>query len=126
MPDRVLGALTGANFAHLATLRRDGSPHNSTMWVSTDGTNVFFNTAEGRAKLANMRHDPRVSVSLYDDESPYQPITIQGEVIDISTEGADAHIDELASTYLGVDAYPYRSPGEVRVKVTVRPTSIIS
>jgi hypothetical protein len=41
-------------------------------------------------------------------------------VVDITTAGADAHIDWLAYKYLGVDSYPKRRPGEVRIRVTVR------
>ena len=31
------------------TLRSDGSPHNTVVWVDVDGDTVLFNTAEGRA-----------------------------------------------------------------------------
>jgi hypothetical protein len=41
-------------------------------------------------------------------------------VVDVSTDGADAHIDSLAKKYMGVDKYPMRSEGEVRIRVTVR------
>jgi len=41
-----------------------------------------------------------------------------------STEGADAHIDGLAKKYLGVDEYPYRQPGEQRIKFVVAPDRI--
>ena len=33
---------------------------------------------------------------------------------------ADAHTDSLAKKHLGVDTYPMRTPGEVRVKYRVR------
>ena len=39
---------------------------------------------------------------------------------DVTTDGADAHIDALAKKYLGVDSYPMRREGEVRVRITVR------
>ena len=35
-------------------------------------------------------------------------------------ERADAHIDALAKTYLGVDSYPFRRAGERRVTVRIR------
>ena len=44
--------------------------------------------------------------------------------MDITTDGADAHIDELAQKYLGVESYPFRQPGQVRVKVTIAPEHI--
>jgi hypothetical protein len=38
---------------------------------------------------------------------------------EITEEGADAHIDALAKTYLGADTYPFRRPGEQRLTVRV-------
>ena len=40
----------------------------------------------------------------------------EGEVVDITEQGADEHIDALAKKYLGKDKYPFRQPGEVRVR----------
>ncbi len=37
----------------------------------------------------------------------------------ITAEGADEHIDALAQTYLGVDSYPFRRPGEQRLIVQI-------
>jgi len=42
-------------------------------------------------------------------------------VVEITEEGADAHIDKMAKKYLGVDKYPYGQPGEVRVLYKVKP-----
>jgi hypothetical protein len=47
-------------------------------------------------------------------------VALRGTVTGITTEGADAHIDALAKKYLGVDAYPMRREGEVRITVRVR------
>ncbi len=124
LPDQLKGVLDGANFAHLATVNRDGSPHVTAMWVERAGDHIAFNTAEGRRKLANVRRDPLVSISIFAAEQPYQPFTIQGRVVDITPEGADAMIDRLAGKYLGVDEYPYRGPGEVRVSLSVEPLHV--
>ena len=40
----------------------------------------------------------------------------------ITEQGADASIDALAKRYMGVDRYPNRKPGEVRVLYRIRPT----
>ena len=47
-------------------------------------------------------------------------VAFRGTVIDVTTDGADADIDALAKKYLGVDTYPMRSEGEVRIIVRVR------
>jgi len=59
-------------------------------------------------------------VTVIDPDDPYNVVAFRGTVTGISTEGADAHIDALAKKYLGVDSYPMRREGEVRVRITVR------
>jgi hypothetical protein len=55
-----------------------------------------------------------------DPDDPYNVVAFRGTVIDVTTEGADAHIDWLAKKYLGVDSCPNRREGEVRIIVRVR------
>ena len=52
-------------------------------------------------------------------------VVFRGTVTDISTEGADADIDALAKKYLGLDTFPNRREGEVRVRITVRTDHIV-
>ena len=106
--------------ASLATLNPDGSPQITPLWVDIDGDDVVFNTAQGRKKARNLERDSRVAVTVIDPDDPYNVVALQGTVSDVTTEGADAHIDALAKKYLGVDTYPMRREGEVRLRVTVR------
>lgn len=108
-------------FCFLATLMPDGSPQVTPVWVDYDGTHIIINTAKGRVKDQNMRRDPRVAVAIHDPDDPYRYLQVQGEVTEISEAGADAVIDRLAKKYLGVDAYPNRKPGEVRVTYKILP-----
>jgi PPOX class probable F420-dependent enzyme len=119
LPEELKALLDGIHFATLATVMEDGSPQASTMWVDRDGDRIRFNTAEGRVKPRNLDRDPRVAVSIYNADDPYESYAIQGRVIEKRHEGADAHIDALAQKYLGTDTYPYRRKGEVRVTYVV-------
>jgi PPOX class probable F420-dependent enzyme len=110
--------------ASLTTLNADGSPQITPLWVEMDGDDLLFNTAEGRIKARNLHRDPRVAVSVIDPDDPYNVVAVQGKVVDITTDGADAHIDSLAKKYLGVDTYPMRQEGEVRIKVRVHPDRV--
>ena len=69
--------LEAPNFANLATLMPDGSPQVTPVWVDFDGTHILVNTAEGRQKPRNVRRDPRVAVSIFNQGSPYSYATIQ-------------------------------------------------
>ena len=106
--------------ATLTTLNADGTPQSTPLWIDLDGDDVVFNTAQGRKKARNLERDARVAVTVIDPDDPYNVVAFQGTVSDVTTDGADAHIDSLAKKYLGVDSYPMRREGEVRIRVTVR------
>lgn len=111
-------------FAHVATLMKDGSPQVTPVWVDREGDKVVINSAEGRVKDKNLKRDKRVALSITDPANPYRMLSIRGEVIEITTEGAEDHIDRLAKKYMGVDKYPYRTPTEKRVRYIIQPTSV--
>lgn len=94
--------------AHLSTLLPDGSPHAAPVWIDYDGDTgrLLVNTERGRRKEKNVRKDPRVAVSMTDPENPYRMLSVRGEVVETTTEGAREHIDELAKRYMDEDEYP--------------------
>lgn len=112
------------NFAHLATLMPDGSPQVTPVWVDLDGDTILINTAVGRVKTRNLDRDPRVALSIADQQNPYRYIQVRGRVVERTHEGADAHIDKLAKKYLGQDRYPFRRPGEQRVIFRIQPEHV--
>jgi PPOX class probable F420-dependent enzyme len=105
--------------AHVATLGAEGEPHVTPVWVELDGDDIVINTALGRAKARNLANDARVAVSLTDPDNEYSVVAVRGKVIGFTTDGADEVIDRLAQKYLGVDTYPFRREGEVRVTVRI-------
>jgi PPOX class probable F420-dependent enzyme len=108
-------------FAHLATVGPDGTPQVTPVWCDFDGTHIRINTARGRVKDRNLRATPRVALSVQDPDEPYRYVQVRGRVVEMTEQGADAHIDALAKKYLGQDRYPFRQPGEVRVLVKIAP-----
>jgi PPOX class probable F420-dependent enzyme len=109
----------------LTTLRSDGSPHTTVVWVDVDDDGPSFNTAAGRAKPRHIEHDPRVSLLVVDPEDQYKWVSITGRA-EITTDGADGQIDRLAKKYLGQDEYPWRKPDETRLTVRIRPERVDS
>ena len=125
LTDKQAALFRGANFGNVATIRDDGTPHVTPIWVDYDDGGVLFNTAVGRAKERHLRRDPRLSIGVFDAQNPYEWVEVTGTA-EFVEDGAHAHIDNLAKKYLGVDTYPYRTPEEVRVIVRVQPTRVSS
>ncbi len=123
--ERVTNMIKGRNFAFLGTVNKDGSPHVSPVWIDMDENNIIYiNTAIGRTKQKNVTRDPRVSISLVDENNPYSMTTIKGKVIEQITEGADKHIDDLAKKYLGIEKYPGHSDTSKRVILKIIPEKV--
>jgi PPOX class probable F420-dependent enzyme len=106
-------------------LNQGDRPQVSPVWVDVDEQNrVTINTAEGRLKADLLQVGAPVAIAAADPEDPYKFVQIRGTVVERTHEGADEHIDRLAKKYLGLDTYPYRQPGERRVKVAVQPEQV--
>ena len=115
IPEKYLDLFDKRAFGSLSTLMPDGTPQVTPVWVDYDSGYVLFNSARGRQKDRNLRRDPRLALSILDPDNPYRYIEVRGRVIEVTEQGADDHIDRLAKKYLGVDQYPNRRPGEVRL-----------
>jgi len=126
IPDSFYDLFQKKTFAQLATIMPDGTPHVTPVWVDFDGTHVVINSAKGRTKDRNMRRNPNVAISIQDPEQPYRHLALKGKVVEITENGADAHIDKLSKKYTGKDVYPNRRPGEVRVIYKILPEKIFT
>ena len=59
---------TDGRFAAVASLRRDGSPFVIPLGYYYDGSYLYFSTTPTRGLAKRLRHDPRVSVTVFDHE----------------------------------------------------------
>ncbi len=110
LPPEVRELFEGANFAHLATLMPDGSPHSVAVWAGLEGDNVVFFTQVGSLKARNLARDPRVAISITDHDDPYQTAQLRGEVVEVrGAEAAHELADALALRYTG-EPFPFRPP----------------
>ena len=120
----------GKNFAFLGTVNKDGSPQVTPTWIDIaekeEGHEqiILVNTAKDRIKEKNVSRDPRVSISILDEDNPYSMVTLKGRVVEQTTAGADEHIDKLAKRYLNADRYPAHSPSVKRIILKVKPEKI--
>ena len=121
IPEKYRDLFNKKAFASLGTLMPDGSPQVTPVWCDVEGDLVIINSAKGRQKDRNLRRDPRVSLAIIDPDTPYRYLELRGRVVEITEQGAAAHIDKMAKKYLGVDKYPYKNPNEIRVMYKIQP-----
>jgi PPOX class probable F420-dependent enzyme len=119
--------------AALTTIMADGYPQTSVVWCDFDGGCVRINTMRGFAKERNMRRDPRVTLLCYDPRQPLRYLEVRGTVIEMTEEGATAHLDALASKYAGRpvvyfgDAIPARfAEAEIPILCRIRPDHVVA
>ena len=115
--------LKGTNFYTLSTIGKDGAPRATTIWGDLVGEDITVNSVEGRGWLANIRRDPRVAVTVHDNENPYSQVSVRGHAVEETSEGALEHIDSLSRKYTGKD---YEPRDQRRVKVRIAMDSVRS
>src|SRR5260370_40395010 len=58
IPGEVRELFNAPNYAHLATLRADGSPRNWVVWAGLEGDHILVCTSDAIWKAKDMRRDP--------------------------------------------------------------------
>ncbi len=115
--------LEGRNHAVVSTHNQDGSILDTVAWVSRENGSIAVNSAVGRRWPTNLQRDPQVTVLVMEEGNPYNHVEIRGTAR-ATREGADEHINELSKKYIDEDEYPFRQPGEERIKFIVEPEHI--
>ena len=116
LTDTQAALFKGKNFGALATIRPDGTPHVTPVWVDYDGEHVVFNTVRGNSKEQQMTRNPRVTLTVWSAENPYEYVEVFGRA-ELSDEGGLEGINALAKKYMDEDVYPWLKPGDRRVNV---------
>jgi PPOX class probable F420-dependent enzyme len=124
LTDKVKKLIDGKNFASAATRMPDGSPQAATVWIDRDGDTIILNAARSRQRTRNLKRDPRIAISIFDQNNPYSSASIRGKVVEIKEEGGEEHIDKMNMKYHGVPKYPYHMPNDPRVLIRIEATRI--
>ncbi|SCK08310.1 PPOX class F420-dependent oxidoreductase [Streptomyces sp. WMMB 322] len=112
LPDEAVAVLEKANPAVITTLRSDGQPVSTATWYLWEQGRVLVNMDEGRKRLAHMRNDPRVTLTVLDEGNWYTHVSLIGRVTEFRDDEGLTDIDRLANHYLGKQ-YPRRDRGRV-------------
>ena len=107
--------------AHVATIGPKGEPQNNPVWFDHQDGYIRFSQTTTRQKVRNLQRDPRVAISIVDENNPYRYLEIRGTVERIDPDPDKAFINSMAKKYHDQDVYGGSPPGEVRVVVVVRP-----
>jgi PPOX class probable F420-dependent enzyme len=110
-------------FAHVATIRPDGSPQSSVMWFAWDGQRVRFSHTTKRQKYRNLLAEGRVSFHVQDPENAYRTIEVRGRVESMSPDPDAVFYRSLQRRY-GSDVPVLDA--DVRVVIVVEPTSYVA
>jgi PPOX class probable F420-dependent enzyme len=116
LPPELDELLRRPNPAVVGSLRPDGSPHTVATWYIWDGERVLLNMDASRARLAFMRSDPRVSLTVLDGESWYRHLSLTGRVAELVDDEGLRDIDSLARHYTGE---PFRDRTSARVSAWI-------
>ncbi len=111
------------NHAVVSTLNSDGSILSTVVWVGHFDGELTVNSAEGRKWPTNLEREPHLTVLVYEAGNPYNYVEIRGRASG-TREGADENINQLTKKYIDQDEYPFRQPGEQRVKFVIEPEHV--
>jgi PPOX class probable F420-dependent enzyme len=116
--------LLNAQVAVLGTIGASGRPQLSGVWflAEDDTIKVSLNTA--RQKVKNLRADPKVSVLIFDETSPYRYVELRGDA-EITPDPDYTFADKLGAKY-NADLRDRDQPGDTRVVITVHPTRVVA
>ena len=105
IPEGARRLLAAGALAHITTLDADGTPHVSLAWAGFDADRVVFASFFDQRKIANLRRDPRITVSFQALDNPdrefLHPYVVMTGRATVTPGGAMVVMDALAPAYLG-------------------------
>jgi PPOX class probable F420-dependent enzyme len=118
LSDDIKALVSGANFAHLATLMTDGSPQVAPVWVDLEGDFVLVSTGEGSLKAKNTRRDARVGLSVIAMDNPYREAQLRGRVVERRPDPEFRTMDRISRKYTS-QPFPFRDNPAQRVVLVI-------
>ena len=124
LPGELVDLMNGVATCYLSTLMPDGSPQVTHTWVDTDGRNIMITTVIGHQKVKNIQRHSGGALALSSTTNPSRYFEVRGHVTDMTTTGAEEHIETMAQLYLG-NPYPkYGVHDQQRLIIRISPRKI--
>lgn len=118
LADDIKALVSGANFAHLATLMRDAAPQVAPVWVDLEGDRILVSTGEGSLKAKNTKRDARVGLSIIAYANPYKECQLRGRVVERRPDPDFKVMDRRSHKYTG-KPFPWRQNAADRVVLVI-------
>ena len=114
LSDRVLEFLRLPNYATLATLGPDGTPHQAVIWFRLDEDGrILINSRAGRRWPAELQADARCALAITSRDDPFTWVGVQAEVDEVVEDVESARDDIVA---LSVHYGEHSADGETRFR----------
>jgi PPOX class probable F420-dependent enzyme len=127
IPETARAVIESGRLAHVVTVNRDGSPHVTIVWVGLDGDEIIIGKLMADQKVANIRRDPRISLSIEADGDQYgmQNYLVVEGIARITEGGAPALLHDLAQRYIGPGtAFPPMPDPPEGFVIRIAPTKV--
>jgi PPOX class probable F420-dependent enzyme len=122
IPESLADLVEQPLYAHLATVRPDGTPQVNPTWFRFDGEYVWLTATSRRQKNRNWQVQPAVALSIVDPGRPSRYLEIRGRVEQIIPDPEGAEFVRLAGRY-GLRQGPPADAAD-RIAVAIRPLHI--
>jgi PPOX class probable F420-dependent enzyme len=110
--------LARPNPAVIATVRPDGQPVSVATWYLWEKGRVLVNMDGGRKRLAYLRAEPRVSLTVLAEGDWYSHVSLTGRVAALEDDPELIDIDRLARHY-GMSGYRVRDRSRVSAWIDI-------
>lgn len=117
--------LLSAQVGVLGTIGASGRPQLSATWFLAEGDTVKISLNTARQKVKNLQADPKASVLIFDEQSPYRYLELRGDA-EVTPDPDYTFADKVGAKYGGADLRERDNPGDTRVVVTIHPTRVFA
>ena len=119
IPESLADLLQRPLYAHLATVRPDGTPQVNPTWFRFDGEYLWLTATTRRQKHRNWQRQPAVALSVTDPDRPSRYLEVRGRVERILPDPDGSEFVRLAERY-GMPQGPPPDAAD-RIAVAIRP-----
>jgi PPOX class probable F420-dependent enzyme len=106
IPAHLVHLLEEPNFGVLGTIRPDDTVQVNPMWFEFDGESIRFTHTTHRQKYRNLKHNPSMSLSVFNVANPYRYLEVRGKLVDEIPDPDGAFYVSLGRRYGNADTQP--------------------